>query len=122
MQLIDGVVEGAAFEREQALNTKVEGLETEAQRLRAQIKRLERQSDEAAKDAGAAQERAAELEKALGKKAIIERRPAQPGDVERTFADLSRSSAELGYRPQTTLSEGLRKFVEWFGAFGHLYP
>src|SRR5205823_8936878 len=56
----------------------------------------------------------AELEKALGKKAIIERRPAQPGDVERTFADLSRSTAERGYRPQTTSSEGLKKFVGWF--------
>ena len=63
-----------------------------------------------------------ELEKALGKKAIIERRPAQPGDVERTFADLSRSNAELGYRPQTTLVEGLRKFVGWFREFGDLYP
>jgi len=28
----------------------------------------------------------------------------------------------LGYRPQTTLSEGLKKFVEWFREFGHLYP
>src|SRR5436190_8293230 len=64
----------------------------------------------------------AELEKALGKKAIIERKPAQPGDVERTFADLTRSTAELGYRPQTPLSDGLRKFVSWFRDFGHLYP
>src|SRR5882762_4663053 len=63
-----------------------------------------------------------ELEKALGKKAIIDRRPAQPGDVERTFADLTRSTAELGYRPQTPLSDGLRKFVSWFRDFGHLYP
>ena len=64
----------------------------------------------------------AELERALGKKAIIERKPAQPGDVERTYADLSRSTAELGYRPQTTLTEGLKKFVAWFRESGHLYP
>ena len=63
-----------------------------------------------------------ELENALGKKATIDRRPAQPGDVERTFADLTRSTAELGYRPQTPLSNGLRKFVSWFRDFGHLYP
>jgi UDP-glucuronate 4-epimerase len=63
-----------------------------------------------------------ELEKALGKKAIIERKPAQPGDVERTYADLTRSTAELGYRPQTPLTEGLKKFVAWFKEFGQLYP
>ncbi|HEV8379369.1 MAG TPA: NAD-dependent epimerase/dehydratase family protein [Tepidisphaeraceae bacterium] len=64
----------------------------------------------------------AELERAIGKKAIIERRAAQPGDVERTYADLTRSTAELGYRPQTTLAEGLKRFVAWFREFGHLYP
>jgi UDP-glucuronate 4-epimerase len=63
----------------------------------------------------------AELEKAIGKPAIIDRRPAQPGDVERTFADLTRSSSELGYRPKTSLSEGLKKFVAWFREYGHLY-
>ncbi len=63
-----------------------------------------------------------ELEKAIGKKAIIERKAAQPGDVERTFADLTRSTAELGYKPQTPLSEGLKKFVAWFKEFGDLYP
>lgn len=64
----------------------------------------------------------AELEKTMGKKAIIDRKPAQPGDVERTYADLSRSTAELGYKPQTPLTEGLKKFVQWFKDFGHLYP
>jgi len=63
-----------------------------------------------------------ELENALGKKATIDRKPTQPGDVERTFADLTRSTAELGYRPQAPLAEGLRKFVAWFREFGHLYP
>ena len=62
-----------------------------------------------------------ELERAIGKQAIIDRRPAQPGDVERTYADLTRSTSELGYRPRTSLSEGLRKFVAWFREYGHLY-
>jgi UDP-glucuronate 4-epimerase len=61
------------------------------------------------------------LEKAIGKKAIIDRRPAQLGDVQRTYADLSRSTAELGYKPQVPLAEGLRRFVAWFREYGHLY-
>lgn len=55
----------------------------------------------------------AAIEKALGKKAIIERLPPQPGDVERTFADVSRARAELGYEPRTDLNEGLAAFVQW---------
>lgn len=62
-----------------------------------------------------------ELQKAIGKTALINRRPAQLGDVERTYADLTRSTAELGYKPKVTLAEGLRRFVEWFRQFGHLY-
>ncbi len=61
------------------------------------------------------------LEKAIGKSANLDRRPAQPGDVERTFADLTRSRAELGYSPKIPLAEGLRRFVAWFNEFGHLY-
>jgi UDP-glucuronate 4-epimerase len=55
-----------------------------------------------------------ELERALGKKAFVDRRPAQAGDVERTYADLTRSAAELGYRPGTALREGIASFVAWF--------
>jgi UDP-glucuronate 4-epimerase len=62
-----------------------------------------------------------ELQKAIGKTAIIDRRPSQLGDVERTYADLTRSTAELGYKPTVTLSEGLRRFVDWYKEFGHLY-
>ncbi len=61
------------------------------------------------------------LEKAIGKRAIIDRRPAQPGDVERTFADLKRANSELGYKPKVTLDVGLSRFVEWFGEFGDRY-
>jgi UDP-glucuronate 4-epimerase len=54
-----------------------------------------------------------ELEKALGKKAAIEYLPLQPGDVERTYADVARAGRDLGYLPKTELSDGLKKFVEW---------
>lgn len=56
----------------------------------------------------------AALEKALGKSAIIEPRPLQPGDVQRTYADISRAERELGYRPNTSIEVGLARFVEWF--------
>ena len=52
---------------------------------------------------------------------ILDRRPAQLGDVERTYADLTRSTTELGYRPKVTLAEGLQRFVTWFREYGHLY-
>jgi len=55
-----------------------------------------------------------EIEKALGKKAIIERLPSQPGDVERTFANVDKAKKLLGYNPKTEIAVGLKKFVEWF--------
>ncbi|HHV55874.1 MAG TPA: NAD-dependent epimerase/dehydratase family protein [Firmicutes bacterium] len=49
----------------------------------------------------------------LGREPIIQRLPEQPGDMPRTWADLTRSRAELGYSPTTTLEDGLRRFAEW---------
>ena len=54
------------------------------------------------------------LETALGKQVRIERLPPQPGDVECTYADVSRARRELGYEPRTPLEEGLRRFVAWY--------
>ena len=54
------------------------------------------------------------LESALGKKAVIDRRPPQPGDVPVTFADISKARAKLGYDPRTKIVAGIPKFVEWF--------
>jgi UDP-glucuronate 4-epimerase len=54
-----------------------------------------------------------ELEKALGKKAILDRQPEQPGDVKRTFADVNKAVKELGYQPRTHLADGLKSFVAW---------
>jgi UDP-glucuronate 4-epimerase len=56
----------------------------------------------------------AELEAALGKKARRQTLSLQPGDVDRTFADVTRARQDLGYRPKTPLQGGLRRFVEWF--------
>ena len=55
----------------------------------------------------------AEIEKALGKKAIKEHVPPQPGDVERTYADVTKAVKELGYNPTTEIGAGLAKFVIW---------
>jgi UDP-glucuronate 4-epimerase len=54
------------------------------------------------------------LEKSLGKKAIIEPHPAQPGDVPVTFADITKSRKQLGYAPQVKIEDGIPLFVEWF--------
>ena len=54
------------------------------------------------------------IENALGKKAIIERKPEQPGDVPVTFADITKARAVLGYNPRTKIAEGIPKFVGWF--------
>ena len=63
-----------------------------------------------------------EIEKAVGKKAIIDRKPAQPGDVERTYADVSHSKRDLGYNPTTSIPQGLAKFVQWYREYGDAYP
>jgi UDP-glucuronate 4-epimerase len=54
------------------------------------------------------------IENAVGKKAKINRLAEQPGDMSRTYADISKAKKLLGYNPTTKLSEGLPKFVEWF--------
>ncbi len=58
----------------------------------------------------------ASIEQNVGKKAIINRLPEQPGDVPLTFADISKARAGLGYHPQTKIAEGIPKFVEWYFA------
>jgi UDP-glucuronate 4-epimerase len=55
-----------------------------------------------------------EIEKALGKKAIIERHPEQQGDMPLTAADITKARQFLGYNPQTKIREGIPKFVEWY--------
>lgn len=54
------------------------------------------------------------LEKTMGKKAIINRLPTQPGDVPLTFADISKAQRMLDYHPRIKIKEGIEKFVAWF--------
>ncbi len=54
------------------------------------------------------------IEKVVGKKAVIQQFPEQPGDVPKTFADISKAKRLLGYEPTTKLNEGLIRFYEWF--------
>jgi UDP-glucuronate 4-epimerase len=54
------------------------------------------------------------IENALGKKAVIDRQPMQPGDVPTTFADISKARRLLGYDPTTKIVDGIPKFVDWF--------
>jgi UDP-glucuronate 4-epimerase len=53
------------------------------------------------------------LEANLGVRATIDRRPAAPGDVEETFADIGRARRELGYAPTVPVEEGLSRFARW---------
>jgi UDP-glucuronate 4-epimerase len=56
----------------------------------------------------------AEIAKAMGIEPRIQWGPMQPGDVQQTAADLTKSSAVLGYAPKTPFPEGIRRFVAWF--------
>jgi len=55
-----------------------------------------------------------EIEKAIGKKAVLDKKPVPPGDVKQTYADVSKACERLGYEPRTELADGLAKFVTWF--------
>ena len=57
------------------------------------------------------------LESALGRKAVIELLPLQAGDVPDTFADTSALQEAVGYRPGTSVSDGVGRFVEWYQAY-----
>jgi UDP-glucuronate 4-epimerase len=54
------------------------------------------------------------LEDALEKKALLHFLPNQPGDMETTYADISRARRILGYNPQKPFKEGIRLFADWF--------
>ena len=54
------------------------------------------------------------LEQSLGRKAIIDRQPPQPGDVPITFANIDKARAKLGYHPKVKIEDGIPKFIEWF--------
>jgi UDP-glucuronate 4-epimerase len=57
------------------------------------------------------------LEEALGKKAVKELLPLQPGDVHETWADVGNLNADMGYKPTTSIKEGVSSFVQWYTDF-----
>jgi len=59
------------------------------------------------------------LELATGRTALRENKPLQPGDVPRTWANIDKASRLLGYRPQTRIEDGLKKFVAWYRGNNH---
>lgn len=61
------------------------------------------------------------IEQALGKKAIINRMPMQPGDVNRTYADITKAKNLIGYNPQTSFKQGIENFVNWYKENKELY-
>jgi len=59
-------------------------------------------------------EMVATLEKVIGKKAKLKVLPMQPGDVKRTYADITKARKILGYHPVTAFEDGIEKFVQWY--------
>ncbi|BCI60113.1 NAD-dependent epimerase [Solibaculum mannosilyticum] len=59
------------------------------------------------------------LEKCLGKEAVKQFEPMQPGDVYRTYADVDDLVRDIGFCPSTSIQDGLSRFVEWYRSF---YP
>jgi UDP-glucuronate 4-epimerase len=57
------------------------------------------------------------LEEAIGKKAKMELLPIQPGDVPSTMADVSELERVIGFRPRTSVRDGVRGFVEWYRGY-----
>ena len=54
------------------------------------------------------------IEDALGKKALLEWMPEQPGDVRKTCADIQNAKKRLGYVPGVPIEEGISRFVDWY--------
>ena len=57
------------------------------------------------------------LEQCLGRKAIVELLPMQPGDVRATIADVSDLEQAVDFRPRTAVEEGVAKFVDWYKSY-----
>lgn len=57
------------------------------------------------------------MEKAVGKKAQLDFKPMQPGDVRATYADISDIQRDVGFEPKTPIDVGLPRFVEWYRAY-----
>lgn len=58
-----------------------------------------------------------EIEKSTGKEAIKEMLPMQPGDVEKTWADVSELQQKYGYNPSTEIATGVKNFIDWYKTY-----
>ena len=54
------------------------------------------------------------IEQNVGKKAIIDFQPMQPGDVPESFADIEKSIEMLNYKPKTNIDIGIKNFINWY--------
>ncbi len=59
----------------------------------------------------------ATLEAAIGRKAVVNLLPMQPGDVKETYADIEDSRRDLGFEPSTSIADGIPRFVAWYRAY-----
>jgi UDP-glucuronate 4-epimerase len=57
------------------------------------------------------------LEVALGKSAVVQQQPLQPGDMRETYADVSELEKWVGYRPSIEINEGVKRFVDWYRSY-----
>ena len=57
------------------------------------------------------------IEDAIRKKAVIDEKPMQPGDVPITYADITKAEKRLDYKPKVEIEEGIKKFVEWYKSY-----
>lgn len=60
------------------------------------------------------------LEEACGRKAVLDMKPMQPGDVYKTYADISAIEREMGYAATTSVGEGIPRFVNWYRSYAGL--
>ena len=60
------------------------------------------------------------LEKSLGRKAELDLQPMQPGDVKATFADIGDIKRDYGFKPNTSIEEGIPQFIAWFREYHQL--
>tara|TARA_B100000287_G_scaffold393882_1_gene407506 strand:+ start:1654 stop:2640 length:987 start_codon:yes stop_codon:yes gene_type:complete len=59
------------------------------------------------------------IEQELNKKAIINLRPIQPGDVKKTYADINKAKELLKFNPKVGIEFGIKKFIEWYNYYEH---
>ena len=57
------------------------------------------------------------LEECLGRKAVKNLLPMQPGDVPETCADTAELAADVGFQPSTPIEEGIARFVQWYRGY-----